>query len=189
MILEGIITTVNEDGSTNISPMGPIVDGETFDRFTLRPFNTSTTYRNLKRVDRGVLHVTDDVLLLAKAAIGPIDPPPDVEVLSPSLHVLRDCCHWFAFTVESIDDDTDRTTIECTVQNRGRVRDFFGFNRAKHAVLEAAILATRLHLIPEQEIRSQLKTLSALVDKTAGASERQAFDLLQAHAEAYWKAS
>ena len=99
------------------------------------------------------------------------------------------CCHWFAFVVESVDDDTERTTIECSVQERGRVRDFFGFNRAKHAVLEAAILVTRLQLISEREIRDQLETLSVLVDKTAGASERQAFDFLLAHAESYWKAS
>ena len=49
MILEGIVTTLNEDDSVNISPMGPLVD-ETFSRFLLRPYQTSTTYKNLKRV-------------------------------------------------------------------------------------------------------------------------------------------
>ena len=39
-------------------------------RFVLRPFHTSTTYHNLKARGEGVLHVTDDVLLLAQTAIG-----------------------------------------------------------------------------------------------------------------------
>jgi len=38
----------------------------------LRPFQTSTTFHNLKRQRAGVFHVVDDVLLLARAAIGPI---------------------------------------------------------------------------------------------------------------------
>ena len=71
MILEGIVTTLNPDGSLNVAPMGPRVENRSFDRFVLRPYRSSTTYRNLKALGEGVLHVTDDVLLLARAAIGP----------------------------------------------------------------------------------------------------------------------
>ena len=62
-LLEGIVTTLNDDGTPHIAPMGPIVDGE-FNVLLLRPFRTSTTYQNLKRTGQGVLHVTDDVELL-----------------------------------------------------------------------------------------------------------------------------
>jgi hypothetical protein len=72
MILEGIVTTLNGDRSVNVAPMGPIVD-ETMQTLLLRPFQTSTTYRNLKRTGCGVLHVTDDVLLLAQAAINRLE--------------------------------------------------------------------------------------------------------------------
>jgi hypothetical protein len=58
------------------------------------------------------------------------------------------------------------------------LRDFFGFNRAKHAVLEAAILATRLHLLPLRDVESQLAALRVLVEKTAGPREREAFELI-----------
>ena len=68
MIVEGIVTTLNEDGSPNISPMGPVVD-EALTRFRLRPFQTSTTFKNLKRTGEAVFHVVDDVELLAKAAV------------------------------------------------------------------------------------------------------------------------
>jgi hypothetical protein len=53
-----------------------------------------------------------------------------------------------------------------------------GFNRAKHAVLEAAILATRTHLIPADQIRDEFARLQVIVDKTAGPREREAMALL-----------
>ena len=80
-------------------------------------------------------------------------------------------------------DQTDRTTIECKVTDNGRVRDFFGFNRAKHAVVEAAILATRTHILPAEQISEELTRLSTIVEKTAGDQERRAFDFLKQHIE------
>ena len=71
MILEGIVTTLNDDATLNIAPMGPRVDaGVALARFELRPYRSSTTYYNLKKRGEGVFHVTDDVLLLAQTAIG-----------------------------------------------------------------------------------------------------------------------
>ena len=75
MISEGIVTTINADGSVNISPMGPEVDASG-ERMVLKPYRTSTTYFNLKRTGQGVFHVTDDVELLAEAALGSPDPLP-----------------------------------------------------------------------------------------------------------------
>jgi hypothetical protein len=75
LILEGIVTTLSSDGSPNISPMGPRVDRQ-LTRLTLRPFQTSQTYQNLKRHGEGVFHVTDDVELIARAAVGKLAAPP-----------------------------------------------------------------------------------------------------------------
>ncbi len=74
-VLEGIVTTLNEDGTINIAPMGPWVD-DPIEQLLLRPFTTSTTWANLKRTRYGVLNVTDDVELLARAAVDPDMPPP-----------------------------------------------------------------------------------------------------------------
>jgi hypothetical protein len=181
MILEGIVTTVAEDGRVNIAPMGPQV-GPTMDRFVLRPFRSAQTYRNLKACGEGVLHVTDDVLLLAKAALGAVDPPP---ALMPASRVrgfvLQNSCRYYEFRVVHLDDREERTRIEAMALHSGRLRDFFGFNRAKHAVVEAAILATRTDLLPLDEIEADYRKLAILVDKTGGDQEHQAFALLRAH--------
>jgi hypothetical protein len=180
MILEGVVTTVASDGVINIAPMGPHVAAETFDRFLLKPFRTAQTYRNLKSHPEGVLHVVDDVLLLARAAVGALDPPPP---MAPAERVrgwvLRDACRWFEFRVTRCDDTAERAMLEAEVVHAGRLRDFFGFNRAKHAVVEAAILTTRVSILPREEIEAEFRKLAVLVQKTGGPREHEAFAFLQ----------
>jgi len=181
MILEGIVTTVSPAGDINIAPMGPRVDGA-MARFLLRPFPTSQTYRNLKAHGEGVLHVTDDVLLLAKAALGVVEPTP---ALVPATHVrgwvLEGSCRYYEFRVASLDESEERVRIEAEVVHSSRLRDFFGFNRAKHAVVEAAILATRTDFLPLDEIEAEYRKLAAIVAKTGGDAEQEAFQFLRDH--------
>lgn len=189
MILESIVTTVDSQGSVNIAPMGPIVEWDltTTDpidqTFLLRPFQSSQTYRNLKETPYAVIHVTDDADLIARAAVDAITAEQtrqSVERLEQSdWYILRDCHRYFAVTVESIDDNEQRTEVVARVKQSKIVRPFFGFNRAKHAVIEAAILATRTHLIDEVEIQLQLQQLQPLIDKTGGAVEIAAFEFLK----------
>jgi hypothetical protein len=180
MILEGIVTTLNPDGEMHVAPMGPIVD-VSMSTLQLRPFQSSSTFQNLVRTEFGVFHVVDDVLLLARAAIGPIEPAPaafGAERIEG--FVLSDACRWYEFEIVEIDDHDDRAEMSAKVVHSGRLRDLFGFNRAKHAVLEAAILATRVHLLPQDEILHQFELLKVPVHKTAGPRETEAFDLLEA---------
>jgi hypothetical protein len=183
MILEGIVTTISPAATLNIAPMGPRVDGA-MDHLVLRPFPTSHTYRNLKAHPEGVFHVTDDVLLLARAALGPVEPPP---VVLPASRVrgfvLADACRNYEFRVVSMDERNERVAIEVEVVHAGRWRDFFGFNRAKHAVVEAAILATRTSFLPLADIEAEFRKLATIIDKTGGDQEHQAFELLRAHLE------
>ncbi len=181
LILEGIIVTVSLQGVVNIAPMGPRVDRK-LSEFVLRPFNTSQTYRNLRETGRGVFHVTDDVELLARAAVGRLEPlPPLAAIDTCSRPRLADACRWFAIDVESLDDSAERTTIRCRIVSQGELRPFFGFNRAKHAVVEAAILATRIGILPVEEIHREMERLAIPVEKTAGAQERRAFEFLRRH--------
>ncbi len=184
MILEGIVTTLNADGTVNISPMGPRVD-EPIRRLVLKPYRTSTTYENLKRTGQAIFHVTDDVELIARAAVGVPDPLPALEpARAVAGKILSGACRWYALQVQSLDDRQERTEIICDVVDHGRLRDFFGFNRGKHAVLEAAILATRVEFLPPEEILSQFETLRVLVQKTGGPAEHRAFQFLSDYVRA-----
>jgi len=178
MILEGLVTTTNADGTPHLAPMGPHVEAG-LDSLTLRPFRTSTTFANLVRSGEGVFHVTDDVELLARAAVGRLDSlPPLVRCPGVDGWILADACRWLAFRVRTAETADERATFVADVVDRGTLRDFCGFNRAKHAVVEAAILATRVHLLSREDITEQLARLEPWVAKTGGAAERRAFDFL-----------
>ena len=152
--------------------------------FRLQPFRSSRTYRNLVQTRRAVIHVTDDSLLFAKAAIDRLSD----EQIRQQVHRLRDtdwwplidCHRWFAVEVTTMTEDDLRASMDCRVIESKLVRPFFGFHRARHAVIEAAILATRTHLIPADQIRAEITRLQPLVDKTGGPVEHDAFDLLKA---------
>ena len=181
MILEGLVTTLDAAGRVNMAPIGPQVEAA-MERFWLRLFPTSQTWRNLEAQREGVLHITDDVLLLARAAVGPVEPlPPLFPAKKVHGAVLNDACRYFEFRIKGMDEGEERIRLEAEVVHAGRLRDFFGFNRAKAAVVEAAILATRLHLLSPHAILADLARLAVLVEKTGGRSERSAFALLEAY--------
>jgi uncharacterized protein len=184
MILEGIVTTLSPEGTLNIAPMGPIVDAS-MRTLTLRPFATSHTCRNLRDHGEGVFHVTDDVLLLAKAAIGDVEPMPEVERANTILgYVLTDHCRHYEFRITSIDASTERVTMQAEVTHSGSRRDFVGFIRAKSLVLEAAILATRTAILPWTDIDAEYRKWEPIVAKTGGPAEIEAFALLRRHVDA-----
>jgi beta-RFAP synthase len=181
MIVEGVVTTTGEDGAVNIAPMGPRVTPD-FGRLTLRPFRSSQTHQNLEARGEGVFHVTDDVELIARAAVGPVDADLRPAVLVQG-RILAGACRAYEFRVVSADVTGERATFEAKVLRCERLRDFQGFNRAKHAVVEAAILATRAGLLGRAEVLRKLADLAVLVEKTGGPAERSAFAFLRDHVE------
>jgi hypothetical protein len=184
-ILEGLVTTTDADGGMHLAPMGPRVTPD-WKRLLLRPFPTSTTYCNLKARGEGVLHVTDDVWLLARAALGEALAPRRRPAHRINGFVLEDACRFYEFKVLRIDETGERVQIEAEVVHFGAQREFWGFNRGKHAVLEAAILATRLHILPIAEVVAEYQKLRVIVDKTGGPAEIEAFAFLQSRLDRHW---
>jgi hypothetical protein len=187
MILESIVTSTNSDGTTNVAPMGPTIH-ETMATFELRPFDTSRTFANLKRTRCGVLHVTDDSEMFARAAIGTIKAPSITPAEDVVGCILKSACRAYEFKVEYIDETGPRMNLNCRTVKVHRMRDFFGFNRAKHAVIEAAILSTRVDFLPMSEITDSFSRFQTIVDKTGGLSEHRAFKLLSEFIEQHKRA-
>ena len=170
MIVETIVTTINPDGSVNCGAMG-VEWGEK--RIVIKPYEGTRTLRNLRATGAAVVNLTDDILLFSQAALG--DPqPPTRPATNVEGAVLDDACSWREVRVEAIDDGAERALITAAVVGGGTGREFLGLNRARHAVLEASILASRARLLPADDIRAELSRLQPLVDKTAGPREREA---------------
>jgi hypothetical protein len=174
VIVETIVTTMDSHGATNFAPMGVEWGDETI---VLKPFLETTTFRNLSATGAAVVNLTDDVMLFAQGAISsPQFPSLPASVVRGA--VLEAACSWRELEVLQIDATPPRSRIATRVVHRGVRREFIGFNRARHAVLEAAILATRTHLLPAEQIRDEFARLQVIVDKTAGPREREAMELL-----------
>lgn len=187
MILEGIITTCDAAGQMHLAAMGPHVAEEagrtgTLDRLSLRPFATSQTAANLAAIPEGVFHLIDDVLLFARVVTKSLAETP---ACRPAAQVrgwvLEDACRAYEFRIEESDTSHERLRHEARVVKVHDGRPFVGFNRAKHAVVEAAILVTRIHLLGAEEIRRQMAGLVPLVEKTGGGRERSAWELIKTH--------
>jgi hypothetical protein len=177
MIIETIITTMDRDGKVNIAPMG-VEWGD--DAIVIKPYFETTTFQNIRETGAAVVNLTDDVYLFAEAAIS--DPQyPTTPAVAIRGVVLEAACSWRELAVETLDASLPRCRITTRIAHHGRRREFLGFNRARHAVLEAAILCTRLHLIPKAEIESEIGRLQIIVDKTAGPREFQAMTLLTSY--------
>lgn len=190
MILEGLVTTTAADGRLHVAAMGPWIEHREraegrLTGLVLKPFATSQTAVNLGRERCGVFHVSDDVLLLASVVAGRLgEPPPSRPADVVAGRVLLDACHAWEFAVDTIDDSRERLEITARVVAEHAGRPFLGFNRAAHAVVEAAILVTRVHLLGREEVARRIEELRVLVDKTGGPREEEAFALLAAAASA-----
>jgi hypothetical protein len=182
MILETVVTTQDEDGKTNFAAMG-VVWGE--DRIVIRPYVGTRTFRNLVRVREAVVNVTDDVLVFAKSALSRERFPsrPATRVRGA---ILADACHWREVLVEKVvapepRPEGGRADVTARVVAGGVGRPFTGLCRAKHAVVEASILASRARRLPRDEVLRELDRLDPLVAKTGGPVEREAMAYVRAH--------
>jgi hypothetical protein len=176
MIIETIVTSSDADGTVNFAPMG-VEWGE--ELIVIKPFLETTTFRNLRDTGAAVVNITDDVLIFARAALStPTFPAHPAERVKGV--VLDAACSWREVEVVSIDDTPPRSRIETRVVHHGSQRDFIGINRARGAVLEATILATRAHMIPAEQIRADLERLQVIVNKTAGEREHEAMNFVTA---------
>jgi hypothetical protein len=176
MIIETIVTSSDAEGKVNSAPMG-VEWGE--ELIVIKPFLETTTFRNLSETGVAVVNITDDVRIFARAALSSptfaAHPAKKVNGV-----VLDAACSWREVKVVNVDDTPPRSRIETRVVHSGSLRDFIVFNRARGAVLEATILATRTHMIPADEVRAGLERLQVIVNKTAGEREHEAMNFVTA---------
>ncbi len=196
MVIEGVLTTENADGSMHVSPIGPHVNLE-LTAWTLKPFQSSTTFLNLQKTSRAVFHVVDDPLLMAAAVLGLCNPgehlSADSEILDANQilelvaakhdsqfgWVLELSCRYYALSIDQWDVSAPRAIAECSLSYQEEKRPFWGWNRAKHSILELAIVASRVHMLDRSVIDDELNRHEIIIEKTAGAREMAAWELLK----------
>ncbi len=171
MIIETIFSTQDSSGQPNFAPMGiNLGEGE----IIVRPFRNTQTCRNLLATGYGVLNLTDDVLAYVQSALYDVVLPHFKSYVVPGI-VFQGTCSWREVEMIAQSGSLDRSEIRCREIYRGQQRDFLGFCRASNAVIEATILATRIHLNPHNDILRDMERYEQIVKKTGDEKEQFAF--------------
>lgn len=183
MIRECIVTTVDSSGRPHIAPLGLIEDGE---GWIIAPFRPSTTLENLLAVPYAVANYTDDPRLFAGLVTGRADWSL-VALATTSAPRLAAALAHAELAVTHVDDDAQRPRFHCKIARIEHHAPFEGFNRARNAILECAILMTRLRMLPREKIDQEIAYLSIAIDKTAGEAEREAWSWLMDKRDEFYK--
>lgn len=183
-IVETIVTTQNAAGEVHIAPLGLIAEGY---KWVIAPFRPSRTLDNLQAVPFAVASHTDDVRVFAGCVAGRRDFATEPVEAVPGVRLADAVSHW-ALAVDSFADDAQRPRFACRLVEAVSHRPWEGFNRAQAAVLECAVLVTRLKMLPPEKIDNELKYLEIAISKTAGQREEEAWGWLMEKIEA-WRAS
>jgi uncharacterized protein len=184
MIRESIVTTVDSDGHVHITPLGLIEDGDTM---IIAPFRPSRTLDNLRVVPFAVASHTEDVRVFAGCLTGRRDWPTVPCEESPAPR-LADCLSHMSLRVVRATEDEVRPRFHCEIMRHVAHAPYRGFNRAQAAVIEAAILASRLHILPREKIESEIAQLAIAIEKTAGPNEQTAWAWLREMIDAHYVA-
>jgi uncharacterized protein len=91
--------------------------------------------------------------------------------------------------LEVCDDDPQRPVLHFSRVCERTHAPFPGFNRAQAAVIEGAVLVSRLRMLPAEKIDGEMAYLQIAIDKTAGPAEREAWQWLTEAVAAHRMAS
>ena len=174
MIREIIVATRNANGSDYLAPMGIHTGGK---KITLTPFKPSTTLDNLLRERCAVINYTDDVRVFAGCLSGHRNWRLTPVMQGRGKRLSNALAHAEVEITQVWDDDV-RPRLLCTTIHRETHAPFQGFNRAQAAIIEFAILVSRLDRLPWDKVQRELEYLQIAVDKTAGADEKLAYGWL-----------
>jgi hypothetical protein len=175
MIFETVITTVDLHGRPHVAPMGVRYADE---QVVLMPFKPSTTLANVLATRHAVLNATTDVRVFAGCVTGRRDWPLVPAQRIAGMRLAHSLSH-VELELLRFDDDETRPVLTMAPVASARHGDFRGLNRAQAAVIEGAVLVSRLHLLPAEKIDAEMAYLQIAIDKTAGEAEREAWSWLR----------
>ncbi len=182
MIFEAIISTTDAQGKPHVTPFGVRYENELA---VISPFKPSTTLENILATQCATINLTDDVRVFAGALTGRsvVDLVPTEKIVG---YRLSDVLAHKELKLVKVQEDKVRPQLYLEVVYHEQHKPFQGFNRAQAAVIELAVLVSRLHLLPREKIENEINYLKIAIDKTAGERELQAWSWLMEKVEFFY---
>jgi hypothetical protein len=183
-IIETIITTSDASGASHVAPLGLIEDAG---GWVIAPFRPSRTLDNLTAVPFATASHTDDVRVFAGCLTGRRDWPLIAADRIRGTRLAEALTHW-ELEVQRVSGDDTRPRFHCRIVHEAAHAPFHGFNRAQAAVIECAVLVSRLKMLPPDKVEAELKYLDIAISKTAGEREQIAWGWLMERIDAWRRA-
>lgn len=183
MIFETIIVSTDTDGIAHVTPFGVKHEGELI---VISPFKPSKTLSNIVATKSATMNLTDDVRVFA-GALTKRQPWTLLPANQLSGFRLETCLNHVELSLVEVREDEQRPQLVMQPVETQHHAAFKGFNRAQAAVIELAVLASRLHMLPAEKIQSELKYLQIAIDKTAGERELEAWGWLNDKINTYYE--
>jgi len=141
------------------------------------PFKPSSTLANISASGHAVLNVVTDTRVFAGSVTGrrswpvlPAERIPGVRLACALNHV--------ELALAELQDDPQRPVLRMARVHEANHAPYIGFNLAQAAVIEGAILVSRLHMLPADKVDAEMNYLQIAIDKTAGPEEHEAWGWL-----------
>lgn len=174
-IFEAVVTTVSPAGAVHVAPMGVRYEA---DAVVLMPFKPSTTLENILATRTAVLNILVDPRVFAGCVTGrrqwPVQPAERIEGAR-----LEAALSHVELKLAQVGDDPQRPRLRLRRVHEVQHAPFVGMNRAQAAVVEGAVLVSRLHLLSPEKIDAEMRYLQIAIDKTAGPEAHEAWSWLQ----------
>ena len=174
MIMETIVTSLDADGNPHIAPFG-VRRREGL--VLIAPFRPSASLDNFLQHRSAILNLTDDVRIFAGAFVGKRSWSLR-EANKIKGYVLESALSHQELKLVNVKENDMRPELYFEVVYEETHQPFAGFNRAQAAVVELAVLVSRLRMLPIEKIMSELAYLKIAVEKTAGPRELEAWQWL-----------
>ncbi len=181
-IRESVVTTLNADGSAHVAPLGVIEEPP---YLVIAPFRPSTTLENLRRHPFACVNYTVDVRVFAGCVTRRRRDWPTVPALRVEGRRLAGALAHSEVEVAEVVEDEQRPRFRCREIHEAAHAPFRGINRAQAACVEAAVLVSRLHMLPPEKVAGEMAYLEIAIGKTAGEAEREAWAWLEEAVEAH----
>lgn len=174
-IFETVVTTVAPDGRPHVAPMGVRYrDGHV----VLMPFRPSTTLDNIVATGHAVLNIVVDTRVFAGCVTGRREWPTLPAQQVAGVRLAAALSHVELRLDERV-DDSERPVLRMARVHEATHAPFVGFNRAQAAVIEGAVLVSRLRMLAPEKIEGEMAYLQIAIDKTAGPAEHEAWGWLR----------
>ena len=174
MIRESIVITTDLKNKPHVAPMGITFNKS---KLVISPFIPSKTYLNLKENPYAVINFTDDVNIFVDSLLGQKNFKIKSTKKIKSFY-LKNALSYIEVKVIKFIENKTRPKFECKILKETSIDSFKGFNRAQLSVIEAAILVSRIDILPMKKIKKEINYLKIAIDKTAGKNEKIAWKKL-----------